>query len=477
MFNITQRRLCISREYQLFIPIFLLIVSYILAGFNLSIFAESNYNTLYWLKRGVYFKYSVEVYTYSIIGRKGDWPVFARTYYDHIIFHNKSSEKMDRYYIKTDDITVFWRINDIINNSYIEVEYIVEMDNAIFLQEFDPLKILRGDFDKNQTTNITIKSIYLVNLDTLDTYSINGNSWVGEWFFLLQPRLTIEEGIKYHSVSPGNLSINLPYSEDTMTEILSYIKLINDTVYNFSNGEKTYFPLKDIDLYEKTKTISFIISNTIANFFFVHPPPFKIDYNYGNIYLEKNRLCGYFSSFYAYATTLFEEYYGSFQTLYNASNRRMAFFKFPSFLDESDYYIFMIDPKADVHWLWIYPANVTYDSITGTLLLFEGGPEVSQVLFPFNDLSEKYYVGIMQGGGIASIKLIETNLDFSRPTFGKEEQDTLLTNNATRRENEKNKDVFNTKLFDLENPILIFSAAIIIVSVIMLMKYMKTRRS
>lgn len=450
----------------------IIIVLLLVIGCPSTSYSEDQPKVYYWIKDGIYFKYDFNVYSYSLIGRKGGFPVFTRTYYDYIIFIETHNGSNRHYYVEIDNIKIIWKIVDVSNDSHIKVEYEINMSNAVILEELNPLNIMEGRIDRNKTIDITLKKVYLVNLETLDTYTVDGREWVGEWIFLLQPRLTINMGIKYLSISPGNLTINIPYNYETMGEIISYMKLINDTVFNYSDGAKTYYPLDDREFYEEIGSITFIISNSIANFFFVHPPPYEVDYDNGGLYFDKSRLCGYFSSLYAYATTLFQEYNDSFQELYNSSDRKMMFIKFPSFIDESDYYIFMIDPNGDVHWMWIYPANVTYDSVTGVLLLFEGGPELPYVLFPFKDLSRNYTASVFGSFITASIRLVETNLDFSRPIFGKRLQNNNSEANSVTRESEEEPEMgTDEKLFDIKRHIYFIGVVVVIIPVIIIILY------
>jgi len=378
--------------------VFLVLIS-IAVFFSLNnIVSSNNLNeiTYYWLKKNVYFKY-------SLYDRSKAPIVF-------ILNTHKENIRVSSY-----NWSILWRVLNV-DGKYIVVNYTLEASEA---------EIVNISSTKTSTYTLkqfTIARKYLIDIETLDVYSVDkGNNkmiWVGEWPFLLQPLATVKKSVKLLYLMKVNVSVSI----DDLKDLANTLEKVNETVINVTNGAKVYKPL--------IKGERARLSDKIVVFTVLNPPPTKYSFKIKDYVISGDRIVnGKGEPFW-----IPDDAKEAFNKLYNSSNRPIRFYEGVT----AGYVriVMMVDPSGDVYVQMSIGRlkSIYYDAITGVLLYMNTKSENDlYMLIGFKDMVfyDNIRVGVYHGEKDIVVKLVDTNIDFNRPVFGA----TSLTESPTRTTN------------------------------------------
>ncbi|MET1160657.1 MAG: hypothetical protein ABWW65_06825, partial [Thermoprotei archaeon] len=284
--------------------------------------------------------------------------------------------------------------------------------------------------------DIILNWTFLVDIDTLDVYTVNPDGsrgrWVGEWPYLVHPVVSSKKTPKI--ICMKNATTGLPYSwYEEYQEIRVFVEEINETVQRITNGTKTFNPFEGDRVNYARKVWLVAILNP--------PPAERVSmFRVGNTVLTRDRLIENGREEFNIIRGEQADYnviWETFNMIYNSDKRPVKFvvsqpitFTHPEQPNLTLAYVFAVavDPEGDTIGLAGIGAEqeVLYDSVTGVLLFVRSDiPGLPLwLIIGLKNLLEEYMVASWSGNYIV-LKLIETNIFQDMYTSG-EIKDTNL---------------------------------------------------
>lgn len=401
------------------------LVSIIVLGFIIlasitSLSQESTWRELppwYWFRVGAYAKYllSVDVgpptYTVKVGGE--EYKVYSSKRY------------------------VIWNITGV-EGEWFTVNQSLVFEDAIRLRDnarIPTLVAMSREFKINIKTLTT-----LVKLSDRRIYDpaifviLDDYLWVFEWIFLLRPQSYVKIVI---SIIPWEGSAYLiPKDSQAYKDLMKFISQVNETVYMLSNGSRRY----DIEALEKPKGVGVsdpslvyvsicpakpspgykdVVSASLDNMgvylLTFSDPPAPRDYVFGNIRLGSERLSYLGSLPTGSAREHLIKYVRENKLLYGIAELNFTDPKLKPYNQTV-----LITTKGHVYCIGRFGVREAYyDVVSGILVYAKIPADRALELLWFRDPEADVTLGITPWSGIyAELKLIETNIDLSRPVIG-----------------------------------------------------------
>ncbi len=367
--------------------VLLLLITILMSSCILTTDIYSSFKTFYWIEKGKFFVYRVRIMNASN-GVDVD--------YAQILIGDRVANVSYLAYPR--DVEISWKVLHT-DGDYIYVEYV--------------LKIKKCIDDRNRTiTNLSIIRRYLIDLRTLDVYVRNGSKseWVGEWPFLVHPRIAVNGGPKLISFSRSKALLAL--SQQTYEQILEQGAGKCIEPFSINEGVKIVF--------NASGRVAVQVKNGIVYFTNIKPSPVLENYciPHNGVCISKDRIVGLPLNIWETPGVSFED----IARFYNDSLRPTKVLILSLSTSGVNYELALLMYGDECYLVDETSMGIAYDSVTGILL--REFTTVPITILSLRDLIRRFDIDIwplslsIRPEIVLVLELVSTNVDFGRPVIG-----------------------------------------------------------